>query len=251
MQLIWVLLILTQPLQSDREKFISRIHESSDGSSLPYRMFEPSPPLKSEAYPLILFLHGSGERGSDNQKQLIHCSKEILTFSKIQSRDLYYLAPQCPEGQRWVDVDWSQPSMTMPQESSSPMKLVVELLKKTIAENPIDPNRIYICGLSMGGFGVWDLVMRHPNLFAAALPICGGGDPNGATIIKHIPVWAFHGGKDQTVPPQLTRNMVEALKCVNGNIRYTEYPTATHNSWTRTFENPEVWEWLLSQEKMD
>ncbi|PIE02868.1 MAG: phospholipase [Acidobacteria bacterium] len=247
----FLLLVVLGSLPSQRvmEEFKDMTFTVSSKALLPYRLLEPLEIGENETYPLILFLHGAGERGQDNQKQLIHCSEEILAFSKKQGRKFYFLAPQCPLNQRWVDVDWSRTSMTMPKDPTDPMLWVMELLGHILENKPIDRDRIYVCGLSMGGFGTWDLLMRKPDLFAAAIPICGGGDPNAVDQIKHIPIWTFHGAKDQTVSPFLTRKVVQALKKVDGRVLYTEYPDAAHNCWTRTFKNDKVWKWLLDKRK--
>jgi len=248
-QLVISLLSLNPGLSTSGSMFSSEVYQSSNGDRLPYRMLSPSVVEKGRKYPLILFLHGAGERGTDNERQLIHGSKGILQYAETHGQNFFYLAPQCPENQRWVEVDWSLPAHTMPVQPSAPMKLVMELLDRMTDELPVDKDRIYICGLSMGGFGTWDLLMRQPDRFAAAIPICGGGDVAGASLIRHIPIWAFHGSLDQTVSPERTRQMVEALERAGGIIRYTQYPEAHHNAWTKTFQNPEVWDWLFAQKK--
>jgi predicted peptidase len=225
------------------------MYQSPDGERIPYRLLSPAVVEKGRKYPLILFLHGAGERGSRNERQLIHGSKGILQYAKTYGRNFFFLAPQCPEKQRWVEVDWKLSSHRMPEKPSKPMKHVMELMNQIMREHPVDRARIYVCGLSMGGFGTWDLLMRQPELFAAAMPICGGGDVNGVSLIRHIPIWAFHGALDQTVSPERTRKMVRALQAVGGLITYTEYPEAHHNSWTRTFQNPDVWDWLFAHRK--
>jgi predicted peptidase len=123
---------------------------------------------------------------------------------------------------------------------------VVEQLKK---DYRIDPKRLYLMGLSMGGFGTWDTVERHPEMFAAAVPICGGGDSKRVGEIAKLPVWVFHGEKDSVVPVRLSREMVEALKAAGGSPRYTEYPGVDHNSWTPAFKEPELLKWLTAQKR--
>jgi predicted peptidase len=129
------------------------------------------------------------------------------------------------------------------------MRLTLELLKDIIEKQPIDIKRVYVTGLSMGGFGTWDIVQRIPELFAAAIPICGGGDTTMADTIKNIPIWAFHGDMDSVVPPKYTRNMIAAIKRYGGNPKYTEYKGVNHDSWSRTYKNPNVLEWMFLQTK--
>lgn len=128
--------------------------------------------------------------------------------------------------------------------------MVLELVEKMLRDHPdIDPKRVYITGLSMGGFGTFDLLMRRPDLFAAGLPVCGGGDPRFAKKIKDIPLWIFHGGLDDVVMPRCSRQIVNALKKINGNVKYTEYSTMYHDIWNVTYYNPAVLEWLFAQHK--
>ena len=136
----------------------------------------------------------------------------------------------------------------MPENASKPMGLVMEVIAKLRKEHDIDSSRIYIMGLSMGGYGTWDTIQRYPNLFAAAVPICGGGDETNAHRIT-IPVWAFHGDKDNAVPVERSRNMIEAMKKAGMKPKYTEYPGVSHNSWSRAFETPELLQWLFSKRR--
>jgi len=129
------------------------------------------------------------------------------------------------------------------------MTAALEMLAALQSEYSIDPARILITGLSMGGFGTWDAVMRNPTLFAAAMPICGGGDPGKAALLKALPIWAFHGSADDIVPVAATRQMVDALKAVGGSIKYTEYPGGGHNVWGQTYADAEVLRWLIDQHR--
>ena len=217
------------------------------GEALNYRVHHPYVET-GKRYPLILFLHGAGERGSDNISQLEYGVKDILSFVQEAEQPTFLLAPQCPSEMRWTNIlgrTTSHPHL--PEFPSYPMKLVIELLETFINNKPVDPNRIYLTGLSMGGFGTWDLLMRRPHLFAAALPICGGGDTSKTCLIKHIPQWIFHGSADPIIVPEHSRRMVEALEGAGGNPRYTEYEGVDHNSWDQTYANTEVLKWLFRQ----
>ena len=148
-----------------------------------------------------------------------------------------------------MDTPWAQKFHTMSVEPSASMKLALALVDDVRANLPVDPARIYATGISMGGYGTWDAVQRRPGLFAAALPICGGGDTACATRIRDVPIWCFHGDADGAVPVCRSRNMVAALWAVDGKIRYREYPGVGHNCWGRTYGDDTVLAWLFSQRK--
>jgi predicted peptidase len=161
----------------------------------------------------------------------------------------FVVAPQCPEGEQWVDTPWTADSHTMKEKPTEPLRQSLELVESLAKVLPIDQNRLYITGLSMGGFGVWDAIQRHPDRFAAAVTICSGGDPAYAEKIKHIPIWAFHGDADTTVKPKRSREMIDALKKAGGNPKYTEYKGVGHNSWEQTYADPKLYEWLFAQNR--
>lgn len=232
-----------------RAEFVPQVYQGAEERSLNYRIHLPEKTEAGKKYPLILLLHGAGERGDDNQKQLKYGTANLLDYSIKNNQPAIIVVPQCPAGQQWVNVPWTGDSHTMPEKPSDPMQLVMELLQKIIKEQPVDPDRIYVTGMSMGGFGTWDILQRNPELFAAAVPICGGGDPAYANAIKNIPVWVFHGDIDPTVQTKRSREMVHALKQAGGHPRYTEYPNTKHNSWTPTYANTDVLKWLFDQKK--
>ena len=220
-----------------------------DGQTLPYRLLKPEKIEPGKSYPLVLFLHGAGERGTDNCKQLVHGAG---AFAKPENRRKYpcfVVAPQCPSERRWVEVDWNLPAHVMPEKPSVPLRLTLELLDKLAAELPVDTGRLYITGLSMGGFGTWDAIARWPDRFAAALPICGGGDTAQAPKLKTLPIWAFHGGADHTVATCRTTAMIEAIRHCGGKAKMTIYPGVAHDSWSRTYADPAVLDWFFAQQK--
>lgn len=203
----------------------------------------------TKKYPIIVFLHGSGERGSDNELQLTYIDS-VFANEKIQKDNpCFVLAPQCPAEKRWVEVDWNLDSHIMPEKPSVPLNLTYLLIDSLLKILPVDKNRIYITGLSMGGYGTWDLISRYPDKFAAAIPICGGGDENMATKIAEIPIWCFHGGKDKVVKTIRSQNMINAIKNAGGNPKYTEYPDLGHLCWNRAYSTGELYIWLFSQSK--
>ena len=196
---------------------------------LDYLVSLPADYEKQEKWPLVLFLHGAGERGNDLEKVKIHGPPKLV--SKGKKFPFILVSPQCPKN-RWWDA----------RELDS---LVTHVSKKY----KTDSERLYVTGLSMGGFGTFSLAAYAPERYAAIAPICGGGDPIHAFRTNHIPTWVFHGGKDRVVPESRSKVMVEALKKRGGNVKYTVYPDAGHDSWTATYDNPEFYEWLLEQER--
>ncbi len=220
---------------------------TANGATLPYRLLQPKE-HKTKA-PLVLYLHGAGERGNDNSAQLRQGAAPLFLKPEVRDKfSCYVVAPQCPTDQKWVDVDWGKDSVTQPAEPSGPMKLVLGLLDVLPKEFPdIDPDRIYVTGLSMGGFGTWDLITRFPQRFAAAAPICGGGDPAKAPVIADVPVWTFHGNADPVVKFELTRRMVAAIQAAGGQPLFTEYPRVGHDSWTNAYSEPELLPWMFAQ----
>lgn len=198
---------------------------------LQYLLYLPEDYTKDsqKKWPLILFLHGAGERGSDLNKVKIHGPPKIVQGK----RDFPFIvvSPQCPEGSWW--------------ESSS-LKVLLDEIE---AKYRVDPDRVYLTGLSMGGFGTWELATRYPDRFAAIAPICGGGKPLLAGALKGVSVWVFHGDADPVVPVQNSDDMVEALKQVGADVKYTRYPGVQHDSWTATYNNPELYKWFLSHRR--
>jgi predicted peptidase len=235
--------------QSPATLLEKRVYKDAAGKSLPYRLLKPDDYDAKIEYPLVLFLHGAGERGNDNDKQLIH---GIPSFASPENRKAYpcfLIAPQCPSGAKWVEVDWGAATHKTPKEPSEPMRLTFELIDSLRKEFSIDPKRIYVTGLSMGGYGTWDALARRPDLFAAGAPICGGGDENDAKTLAKIPIWTFHGAKDTAVPVARSRNMIAAIKKEGGDPRYTEYPKEGHASWVPAYRDPELFRWLFAQKR--
>jgi predicted peptidase len=228
-----------------------KAYRNAAGEVLRYRLYVPRNYDPKEKYPLVLFLHGPWERGEDNQAQLKH--PEVLRFvsDAVQSRHpCFMVAPQCPKEQKWVDVPWgaTQPSAT-PKEPSPPLRLVMELLDELQRQYPIDPARRYVTGMAMGAFGALDLLLRRPDYWAAAVPVCGGGDNSRAPEMARVPMWFFHGDKDTNVPVERSRTMVAALQAAQGTVRYTEYKGVFHNAWTVAYNDPELVDWLFSRRR--
>lgn len=178
-------------------------------------------------FPLVLFLHGAGERGTDIEKVKIHGLPKLIN----QGKDFPFIvvSPQCPE-----DIFWN-------------VDVLIALLDEIVNNYRVDTNRIYVTGLSMGGHGTWELAMRQPNRFAALAPVCGWADTSKACSIAHIPTWVFHGAKDEVVPVKAAEDMVKALKNCGSDVKLTIYPEANHDSWTETYNNEDLYKWFLEQ----
>ena len=224
------------------------VFQTAEGETLSYRIYLPADIPAGKRVPLVLFFHGAGERGYDNTAQLKHGVADLVRYA-LTNGPAIVIAPQCPKEMQWVNTNWSAPSHIMPSMPSVPMKLALLLLQDKIAKLPVDSNRVYVTGVSMGGYGTWDAIQRKPDLFAAAIPICGGGDSARAQSLKMIPIWAFHGDKDTAVPVSRSRDMVNALNACGGKVQYREYPGAGHDVWTRTYADPAVLAWLFAQRR--
>jgi predicted peptidase len=233
--------------------FQKMTYKTANNFVLPYRFLSPvSAPAagdSSKTYPLVIFLHGAGERGIDNEAQLINGIAFLADSINRANHPAFIIAPQCPEGLRWVEVDWSIEKHSMPDTPSVPMKALIGLIDEVITKYPIDVNRVYITGLSMGGFGTWDLVSRFPGKFAAAIPVCGGADVAQAPKLVSLPIHVFHGAKDPVVKVIRSRTMVDALQKAGGKPLYTEYPDGEHNIWNTVYADRQVIDWLFAQER--
>ena len=225
---------------------------SSGNFKLPYRLLTPHVIEQDTGfyrYPLVIFLHGAGERGKDNSKQLMHGAKVFATAENLEKYPCFVLAPQCPENLKWVDTDWKLDKQIFPESPTLPMKVLMQLVDSFIKTHKVDTSRIYITGLSMGGFGTWDLACRMNKKVSAIVPVCGGGDEGKAPLLTSIPVWAFHGANDPLVKPFRSSNMVNAVNKAGGEAKLTMYENTGHDSWTKTYSDPEMLKWLFSQRR--
>jgi predicted peptidase len=198
-------------------------------AKIDYLLFLPQGYQESkQSWPLMLFLHGSGESGTNLAKVKAHGPPKIVETKP--DFPFILVSPQSPR-RGWTN------------------QTLMALLDDVIANYRVDTNRIYLTGLSMGGFGTWSLAAAHPEKFAAIIPICGGGKTADAQKLAALPIWVFHGAKDPTVPVERSREMVAAIKAAGGNVKYTEYPEGKHDCWTETYNNPEIYTWLLAQKR--
>jgi predicted peptidase len=244
-----------QPPESrpDMDKLLDKLTFTRDKASLPYRLLKPDGYDNDgkERYPLVVFLHGIGERGTDNKRQLRNGVEEFVKDSTRKKHPCFLVVPQCPPDKLWSEVTPAGTRRNLPlaQSPTEPAALVLELIDAVCKEYRIDADRIYLTGLSQGGYGTWDLIARRPALFAAAMPVCGGGDPAQAEKLAKLPIWAFHGDQDPLVPVERSRDMIAAIRRAGGEPKYTEYKGVGHDSWTQTYRNDEVLDWLFEQKK--
>jgi predicted peptidase len=228
--------------------FVARVYRNGSETKLtmPYRLFIPNGYDTQKKYPLILWLHGGGAKGHDNLSQILGDQiPGTRTWTKPDNQAKYpafVLAPQSAAG--WVAV-----GRLGGNALSVPLVLVVEILGSLKNKFSIDSQRIYVAGQSDGGYGTWCLITHRPDLFAAAIPLCGGGDPGFAARAAKVPIWAFHGDADKVFPVTASREMIAAIKSAGGNPRYTEYKGEGHAIWKRTFAQQELVEWLFAQHK--
>ena len=219
--------------------------------TLPYRLYRSQKAdTMTEALPLVIFLHGAGERGNDNCMQLKHCIKYFLNDTVTGHYPFLLMVPQCPEDKRWVNTDWSLPEHTMDSVPTTELRGVMAVLDSLIDVGAVDSTRVYICGISMGGFGTWDALQRWPEKFAAAIPVCGGGDPTYAEAMKDIPFYIFHGLQDGVVMPSRSMQMYDALREVgNTKVVLVTYPDLGHGCWDEAFSTPGLFKWLFGKRR--
>ena len=230
--------------QKREDILVAKVYKSSQGRSMPYRLYVPENYDKQKKYPLVLYLHGGGGRGDDNRKQIEGGNGYLVDLLVSRSTQAKYpsivVVPQSP-GEGWVGFDSITPT--------SYLNLVLDLIKDLDSSYSIDTDRRYVLGQSMGGFGTFAILTMQPNMFAAAVPLCGGGDESKAGQIAHIPIWAFHGELDQAVKVERSRNMIAALTKAGGKPKYTEYKGEGHTIWTRVVMEPELLPWMFSQKR--
>jgi predicted peptidase len=248
--MIMALVVVALPVAAV-EVWAVQTHRAADGTVLPYRLLTPEPAEAGKRYPLVVFLHGAGERGDDNRRQLTHGAPAFATPQARAQFPCFVIAPQCPAGRRWCEVDWgAEESHRTPPQPSVPLAALLEVIELFRQRPDVDQARLYVTGLSMGGFGTWDLITRRPTLFAAAVPVCGGGDVQAAPHLVSMPVWIFHGAKDTVVKTVRSRQMHEAIRQAGGKlVRYSEYPGVGHDAWTRAYQEPELLTWLFAQRR--
>ncbi|KAA2240101.1 phospholipase [Chitinophaga agrisoli] len=246
------------PMQAQDMSAYSHETFMHNGDTLRYRMLTPLNYDMHKAYPVIIFLHGSGERGSDNAAQLLHGGDLFLKDSLRREFPAFVIFPQCPQNEAWAPFKLKRDSTgkvagaDFPHDAP-PTKagaLVKALLDSLLATGKVDSKRVYIGGLSLGGMGTFDMLARYPDVWAAGFPICGAGDAKTASIFGgKVPVWIFHGGADPVVPVSFSRNYYLELQQLHADVKYTEYPGVGHNSWDNVFREPGLLPWMFSHHK--
>ena len=245
-----ILTLLATSCCTMRTQVVDGMHASSTfywkstrRGEMPYLLHLPQgySPHAGKSWPLLVFLHGAGERGSNVQRAGIHGPMNLV--KRGTKLPFVIVAPLCPAGERW---------------QNDSLNLLLDHVTKKYR---VDKNRVYLTGISMGGYGTWNLAIDHPERFAAIAPICGGGDLISLVLAQHyekqrlaelrkVGIWAFHGGKDNVVPPDESERMVNSLKKLGvEDVKLTVYPNAEHNSWTETYNNPELYEWFLQHKR--
>lgn len=233
-RVLCVLLFLSCSVFSQEQKIVSLPEDAAKNlnrMNKEYILDLPKDYESKKDFPLIIFLHGSGERGTDIKKVGVHGIPKIA--KKNENFEFIGVSPQClrQKTARWVTQD---------------LDILLDHILKTYK---VDKKRIYLTGLSMGGYGTWAWAAKKPGTFAAVAPICGGGNPADASKYGKLPIWVFHGDKDKAVPIERSKSMVEAIKKVGGNVKFTVYPGVGHDSWTKSYDNPELYKWFLSHSK--
>lgn len=237
-------------------EYEKQTYTALSGQVLPYRVLYPKNYDRSRRYPLVVVLHGSGERGVDNEKQLALGSDLFLEKSVRDRFPAIVVFPQCPPDSFWASVTFDRRTRPYTIEFQAnnnltrPLQAVVDLVQKFKTDGLVDSNRLYLLGLSMGGMGVFETLAHYPDLFAGAVSICGGGNPELAdAYARKVKLWIFHGGSDSAVNVAYSRRMVSRLKALKAAVRYTEYPGVDHESWEPTFADPQLLPWLFAQHK--
>lgn len=235
----------------DKASFLKKQFTASSGYQLNYRILYPLDYSPEKQYPVILFLHGAGERGHDNEAQLRHGGDMFASYETQSRYPAIIIAPQCPEGETWspyIHPSKNNGKRFFPYNAPATpaMKAVKEMVDTYIAKGIVDTKRIYITGLSMGGMGTFDAVLRYPNFFAAASPICGGTNLQRLENFKGKTAFSiYHGTDDDTVNPQWSRDAYATLQKIKADVRYKEYPGVKHNSWDNAFAEPDYLGWMF------
>lgn len=235
--------------QYSRERFIS------GGDTLLYRMLLPENFDPQKKYPVLFFLHGSGERGNDNEAQLFHGSKLFLQPENRKNFPAIIIFPQCPKDDFWANLkrgDGTTSERFGFQKGGKPgkaMELLIGLISEMKSQKYAAKDQFYVGGLSMGGMGTFELLRHKPKIFAAAFSICGGDHVENVKKYRKVPLWIFHGGKDTVVPLEKSEIVVNELKRLNAEIKFTVYPEANHNSWDPAFAEPGFLSWIFSHRK--
>ena len=254
---IFMLLLAGSITRAQDRSLFEKQYFISGNDTLRLRILTPKDYTPKKKYPVVLFLHGAGERGDDNEAQLTWGADFFLDSLNRAKYSAIVIFPQCPKDSSWAQsrqapVKDSLGSYTVRTDlpATRSLQLVMDFVDTLLVHGGVDRSRIYVGGLSMGGFGTFDILWRRPDLFAAAFPICGAGDPEKTKVYrKKLPVWVFHGVADPVIPVSNSRRMVNAMKANGAVVQYTEYPGVGHDSWKNAFAEPGLLPWLFAQKK--
>ncbi len=237
------------PKASPLAAFEARTFSAPDDTNavLRYRYGAPVLPEPGRRYPLVVCLHGAGERGSDNAKQVGYFLPLLKAIKA--TTPCHVIIPQVPSNQIWATYGWGAKTETMNGAPSATLGLTKQLIDSLAAGGAVDTDRIYITGVSMGGYGTWEAIQRWPDVFAAAIPVCGGGDPAVAGALTGLPIWAWHGEADTIIAVDKTRRMIDAIIAAGGQPKATYLPKCGHFAWGPAYSNAELAPWLLEQRR--
>jgi predicted peptidase len=257
-KIVWVLFFFVSNflIAQNKELFSKELYFHNN-DTLKYRLLLPKNFSEEKQYPLVLFLHGRGEQGNDNETQLVHGSKLFLENYSKDEFPAIIIFPQCPKDDYWANVkrDYSKNGLEKFKykrlgKPTKSMKLVLNLMEDLTKKAYVKKEQIYVGGLSMGGMGTFEIINRKPEMFAAAFPICGGGNPKSVRrYTNKIALWVFQGGNDDVVDPYFSLSMVTALRKKGANVKFTYFENDNHNSWDSTFSEPDLMPWLFSNIK--
>lgn len=252
--LFFILLSVISTVVMAQSKFEKQEFTSSSGAKMGYQILKPAEIKSGKKYPLVLFMHGAGERGSDNEAQMTHGSRMFTNPVNMEKYPSFVIFPQCPADMYWsfekrpdkISADRFESNPTI----ASPLATVKELLDLHIENLPVDKNRIYVIGLSMGGMATFDLACRFPDVFAAAVPICGGINTERlSSAAGKVKFRIFHGDADPVVTVDFSRNAYKTLRKLNAHVEYIEFPAVGHDSWTPAFNRDDFMQWIYKQKK--
>ena len=253
-----ILLMLPLTMEAQSKEDFKREQFISEGDTLNYRVLFPKEFSESEKYPVILVLHGAGERGDDNEAQLVHGSDLFLKDENREKYPAIVIFPQAPKEDYWAKVEVKRDTTPFQfdfKNKEAPTKslgLVMKMMDSVVAQDFVQKDKVYVGGLSMGGMGTYEIIYKKPEMFAAAFAICGGANPEIAeTYPKGFDIWIFHGEKDDIVPPRFSKAMARAINHNGGNAKVSLYPDDNHNSWDSAFSEPYLLPWLFSKTRND
>ncbi|MFH4964856.1 prolyl oligopeptidase family serine peptidase [Gaetbulibacter sp. M235] len=254
----WVLFFFVSNflIAQNKELFSKELYFHNN-DTLKYRLLLPENFSEEKEYPLVLFLHGRGEQGNDNETQLVHGSKLFLENYSKDEFPAIIIFPQCPKDDYWANVNRNESKKGLEKykfkrlgKPTKSMTLVLSLMEDLTKKSYVKKDQVYVGGLSMGGMGTFEIINRKPDMFAAAFPICGGGNPKSVNrYANKISLWVFHGGKDDVVIPYFSLRMVAALQKKGADVKLTYFENDNHNSWDSAFAEPELLSWLFSKTK--